>query len=472
MDRLELSEKGRLAKEAGKFSEAISWCKKILETYPDDSETIANMAGVYVLMSLWREAIELFEKARALAPEKMRHHNDLLFFLHHIPVSEQTIFEEHLKFATRFEKGKVAMPLRKKNSRTKIRVGYLSSDLHEHATAFILLPILAAHDRSRFKIFIYSTGTYDDWYTEKMKNIGHRWRTLRTKTPAEIRKKIMSDEIDILVDLGGHTGENNLHVFAKRAAPIQVSWFSYMDTSGLTNMDYRITDEMRAHLDREPFYTEKLIRLPNSYTFEAPQEILPEQTPLPAIKNGHITFGSFNTSRKINEFILDIWARILTKIPDSQLIIMVPKGDEYTTWLLQEFENRTIDPTRILPQKTTTLAEFLNIIPKADIALDTYPYTGGTTTYHTLSMGVPTITLEGRNEFERNTGAIMREVELPDFIAHSPEEYVLIAQEKAANIEQLSLVRNSVRKKLGAHTDTLVRNLEQALEEIMTSFQK
>ncbi len=413
------------------------------------SADIAHEASIEAQRGNWQRALDLYKTARDLSPLDPRHWDDYLYFLHHAPISSEEHFAEHLKYGALFPEASPVPRIPKSNG--KIRIGYLSSDLHEHATAFILEPILEAHDREHFEIYLYYTGTTPDFFTAKLASHAVVFRHLAGNAP-EIRARIIDDAIDILIDLGGHTGGNNLPVFALRAAPVQVSWFSYMNTSGLAQMDYRITDEWRIPSGREKFYTEKLIYLPNSYTFRPLPEALP-----PPTSGKKYAFGSFNTLHKITIEMLDTWAKILKHKESSRLIVMTPRGPEHGVWVKKQFENRAINPARIEPREYTLLPELLKLMNETGVALGTYPYTGGATTYHTLSVGVPTVILEGETEYQRNSAAIMREVGLDDWIVRSYDEYVQKALEEPKH----------VKVQLGAHTTELVRTLEQKLYAIL-----
>ena len=461
----ELSTLGRIAKAEGRYGEALAHCKAILTKNPTDAMTHANMAGIYAEVGDWRTALSLFEKARSLAPHTPRFHDDYLYFLHHAPVSDEDLFAEHLRYGELFPAESTPLPSRTQTTpKDKIRVGYLTADLHEHATAFILEPILAAHDKASFEIFLYSTSALHDHYTESIISCADIYRDCAGESHEQIREQIIADELDILIDLGGHTGENNLPVFAHRAAPIQISWFSYMSTSGLKTMDYRFIDEWRTPRDRVQFYTEKLLYLSNSYTFRAPAELVREQVPvpnpLPALANGYITFGSFNTSHKITAEVLDLWAHILKNTDTSKLLILIPRSASYEQWLFETFESRGVERDRILPKKYDTLANLYSYISQTDIALDPFPYTGGATTYHALASGVPSVTLEGRTEYARNCAAIMREAGLSDWIARTPNEYSALAQSKSRDLEILSSIRATAPNSIGTNTQQLVREVE------------
>lgn len=461
------SENGRRAKEEGRFSDAVRFCREILQNNPEDSQTWANLAGVYAQASQQKTALALMRRALDLAPNDTRRLNDLIYFLNHFPELEPELIERSKSFE------KIIPPpentssvIRKKDAKRKLRIGYVSSDVHEHATAFILYPILRAHDARRFEVYLYSRDALKDKFTELLASHVAHFKEVASLSIQNLHEEIQKDQIDILIDLGGHTGGNNLALFARRAAPVQISWFSYMHTTGLQEMDYRFTDDFRITEERLPLYSEKLLHLTDSYTYALPPWIKRTARPLPLTTNGYITFGSFNTSWKINEEVLDLWGLILCSVKESRLLFTVPRGEEYSGWILREFQKRGVDPAKIRTEPIRTFDAFLDLIEEADVALDPFPYSGGATTYHALSRGVPSITLLQKTEYGRNSSAIMNQAKLSMFIAKSKKDYLGIAKECLNKKDFLSKIRSEIPENIGKNSEKLVREVEEKFIEV------
>ena len=390
--------------------------------------------------------------------------SEYLYLLHFAHLSPEALALEHRRYGERFEPaGKIAMRPYPWKSNGKIRLGYLSPDLYGQASHYVILPILSHHDRSRFEIYVYSTHSAYDDYTRAVREHADAWRVADHHNYEYLRTLILADEIDILIDLAGHTGLNSLPVFAERVAPIQVSWFGYMDTTGLVNMDYRFTDPMRVPHGSDSRYSEKLIYLNNSYTFITLEKNIPraKHTERP------FTFGSFNSVYKINDQVLDLWGEILRAVPASRLVISACPDFEYASKIKEFFLNKGISIDRIEPRPRMSLRNFLESMNDIDIALDPFPYTGGVTTYHTLSQGVPTITLEGNTEYERNCAAILREAGLSDWIAQTPQEYVTKAISFSHQRDLLGALRNSLPLELESREGSIVPEVEKRFEEMM-----
>ena len=461
-----LNNLGKVAAELGFFSEAIKFCEKILVLRPKDTRTMANMAGVYSQIGEAEKALEFFRKAREINPQDSRNHSDFLMTLHYKNLSQEEVFKEHLYFGEIFEGREKQSRKIAKYKHEKIRIGYVTYDLAEHAIWYILRGILPHHDREHFEIYLYWTNPNYNPEEDELKKTGNFWRTVADLNVEQLKLEIQKDEIDVLIDLSGHTGGNVLPLFAERAAPVQMSWFGYMDTTGLKNMDYRITDRFRIPENRAKFYTEKLLYLPESYAFE-PRIRLPKSSwPLPMNEKGAVTFGAFNAMKKINRTLVETWAEILKKLPTATLMIVVEQSAEYEKKIRSWFETAGIAASQIRFENFRPINEFLKLASTVDVALDSFPYTGGITTYHALSVGVPNVTLLGETEYERNAGAILRSLDLAEFITNSREEYIEKAVAQAKNSGRLSEIRKTVPFLLGQDNPAVVASLEKFLLQL------
>ena len=408
-------------------------------------------------------ALSLFKQLRDNSPEDPEIASEFLFLLHFARTAPEALFLEHRRFARRFEpRGFVPMKAWPHKRTGKIRIGYLSPDIYGQASHYVLAPLLRGHNKRHFEIFVYATHPARDSYTEEIAGYADAWRLIGHKEYAAIRAAARHDEIDILVDLAGHSGINSMPAFAERAAPIQISWFGYMDTTGLANIDYRFTDEMRVPKGRDNFYSEHLFYLPNSYSFSPHENACDFSRTRDT--NDIVTFGSLNTPHKINKEVLETWATLLQKVPTSRLLFLACPDKKYSEWLRNFFASYGVDPFRVEPRPRQEMSQFLKTVSEIDVALDPFPYTGGITTYHALSVGIPTVTLEGTTEYERNCAAIMREAGLPDWIVHTKEEYIAKAAAFGAAHELRKNLRATLPRELVARSGAFVHDVEEAYQ--------
>jgi predicted O-linked N-acetylglucosamine transferase (SPINDLY family) len=332
-----------------------------------------------------------------------------------------------------------------------LRIGYLSADMRRHSVAYFLKPLLAHHDHSRFAIYCYANVARPDTVTTELKQLSNHWRDITASNTEQAVRQIMKDGIDILVDLTGHMINNRLDILAKQAAPIQISWLGYPNTTGLPTIHYRLTDAIADPPgDSDPFYTEQLIRQPVFLCYEPPDLNIPIAPP-PSLKNGYITFGSFNNPAKINSDVITAWASILRLTPHSRLLLKgLLLGDKdtrerYTALFAAHGINR--ERLDLIAYKEST-TEHLNLYNDIDICLDTFPYNGTTTTFEALWMGLPVIVLRGDRHASRVGASILTHIGLPEFIAPSPKDYTLTAAQLARDPATLRDLRQDMRPRL------------------------
>lgn len=472
---------GNLATTYGKlfrFDESLAWYKKMLVLVTSDqrAELLGRMANC--LSDLWRidDAIACFDQAiesssdhvqkRALASTR-------LFVLHYSPLwPAAAIAAEHLAWGRMYFQPTAERCFANScEPERPIRVAYLSPDLRIHAVVFFLQPVLAAHDPSQVTVYCYADVKKPDAVTRQIREQhGVIWRDCAGLDDAAVQELLLQDGIDILVDLAGHTAGNRLPLFAGRAAPVQISWIGYPNTTGLAEMDYRISD---SHADppgmTEPLHSEELVRLPDSFLCYRPGGDFPDVGPLPVLENGSITFGSFCNFKKVTVDMLDLWARILEAVPGSRLVFRA-RGlaeERFRQDIAPLFIRRQVDPERItvlghVPSVVDNLKDYHRI----DIALDTFPYHGTTTTCEALCMGVPVITLAGDSHVSRVGVSLLQNVGLAELIAGTPEQYHSRAVSLAADTTRLLALRSDLRNRLLssplADNITFARNLENA----------
>jgi protein O-GlcNAc transferase len=336
----------------------------------------------------------------------------------------------------------------------RLRIGYVSADFRTHSVGYFLSTIFREHDDAAVETYCYSGVGDEDDQTSFYKSRAARWRSTIGLSDDDLAAAVRQDGIDILVDLSGLTNGNRLAVFARRPAPIQVTWLGYPDTTGLATMDYRLTD---AIVDppgaADSLSSERLIRLPDGFHCYTAPESAPDVTPLPAAERGYVTFGSFNNLVKVNASVLDLWATILKRVPESRLFLKhrwlnLP---DMRARVRDLFERRGVAPARIeLMGKLASSAEHLAAYGGVDIALDTFPYNGATTTCESLWMGVPVVTFAGDRHAARVGASMLSRVGLKNLVAESPQAYVEMAVNLAADRPALARLRADLRGRVAA----------------------
>jgi len=351
----------------------------------------------------------------------------------------------------------------------RLRVGYVSPDLCNHPVGRFLLPLLENHDHQNVEIVAYAQVPVPDATTEHLRSHADAWRDLVGLSDAQAADLIRQDGIDILVDLTLHTANNRLLLFARKPAPVQVTYLAYVGTSGLTTMDYRLSDP---YLDPpgedESIYSEQTIRLPETYWCYRPAVYLPLQAP-PMLENGFVTFGCLNSFCKVNEPLLDLWSRLLAAVPHSRLLLHTYQGG-HRQRVLDYLQARGIEASRISFVGQLPTDQYFQQYNCMDIALDTHPYGGGTTTCDTLWMGVPVVSLVGKTAVGRGGLSILSNIGLPELAAKTPDEYVQIAVNLANDLPRLKELRSTMRQRMEASplldAPRFARNVEAAYRQM------
>ncbi len=433
------------------------------------------MANVLKAQGKMREANNHFRGALALNPAMPGAHSDMLLALNYDPPDPEFVFTEHLEWGKRHAyAGPVVYQHRQsRDPERTLRIGYLSPDLHHHAVTFFFEPLLTEHDRSRFFPVCYSARQKSDHVTMRLRPLSALWRDVFAMNDEQLASQINADQIDILVDLAGHMGENRLPVFSRKPAPIQISWLGYPNTTGLTTMDYRLTDAIAdppGLTDR--YYTERLIRLPRGFLCYRPSESAPAVGPLPAATSGAITFGSFNNLSKITSGTVELWCAILQRVPNSRLVL---KNASFTDMPTRQpyyraFEKHGIGRERLdFRGLHLELTDHQSVYNEIDIALDPFPYNGATTTCEALWMGVPVIALAGEWHAGRVGASILTQVELTELIASDSDDYVRIAVELAHDRERLLELRRRLRLLMTASPLCDSKSFARAVDEVYRS---
>ncbi len=447
--------------------------RETIRLRPGDAKAQANLGSVLKEQGRLDETLAAYRQALVLRPDNARVHSNLLYaLLHDSRVTPELVFAEHRRWAEIHaeplaHRGADAAPLAAmiRDPERRLRIGYVSPDLHRHVVASFLEPILAAHDHERFEITCYADVARPDAVTWRLQGYADRWRSLVGWTDEQAVQLIRQDGIDILIDLAGHTANNRLLVFARKPAPVQVTYLGHPASTGLRAIDYRLTD---AWADppglTEHLHTEQLVRLPGSaLIFQAGE--CPDIGPLPARAAGYVTFGSFNKPAKLNAAVFALWSRILAAVPRARLAVKVGNTERGKQRLLGELDRAGIDRERVTCLgRAATQTDYLMRYRGVDLCLDPFPFNGVTTTCDALWMGVPVVSLAGRSSVSRQGVSILSGLGSPEWIAESPDEYVAIAVRLASDLAELQGLRECLGERMREshrqNAPTFTRNLE------------
>lgn len=451
-----LSNLGAFHREFRNLERASTLLRRALELAPDHALAHMNLGCTLSLQGHIDEALASLERAVALSPLDALMHDNLLLMMHYsASVTAGANAAAHQRY------GRMAMqtvrprpaprPVDLERAR-RLRVGLVSPDLRRHSVAFFLEPLLVHRDRSALEVFAYSNGPVEDEVTVRLKSVCEAWRDISPLADETALDLIREDRLDLLIDLSGHTARNRLSLFAARAAPVQLTYLGYPNTTGLPTIDHRLTDTWADPPGRhDATQSERLLYMEHGFLCYAPPTPSPAVTAPPVLSGAALTFGSFNASQKISDKTLTLWARVLHALPESRLLLKDSTFGDPASLAL--FEQRLVahgiplERTR-LPGHVPDLYSHLETYRLLDVALDTYPYHGTTTTCEALWMGLPVITLAGPSHVSRVGVSLLERVGLPEFIAFTEDEYVEKAVALGRDLPRLRELRASARQRL------------------------
>ena len=500
---------GKVLDQLGRHQESVGAYRNALSMKPDSPTAHYNLAKALRKASDPARSIEVLERSLHLRPQSVTAHEGiaaaaedlgdldrnvaalrklvqlrpdsptlrswLLYNLHYDPnMDPAELFHQHREWDRIFGQSQCASCQCQDSDEirdARIRVGYISPDFRDHTVPRFIGAALKHHDRRRFEIFCFSDVAEGDRITERLRQQVEHWRDIVGLDDQRVQQIIRDDQIDILVDLRGHAAGNRMTLFAKRAAPVQVNMVGYFDTTGLSAMDYRLSDKYQdPHGQTEQYHTERLLRLERNCWCYMADEDAPPVKPLPAHGNGHITFGSLNKLLKISEPCAKLWAAVLEAVPNSKM--MLATGSPGAVEAIQvKLQKAGINSERIkFVEKTRGRSEYLQRFSQIDIALDTFPFNGITTSCDGLWMGTPVVSLSGSTSVSRAGRSILSGVELPQLAAASPDAFVQTAAELAERVAELGKLRLGMRDRMLAsplmdHVG-FTRELEKAFAEI------
>jgi protein O-GlcNAc transferase len=464
---------GNLLKVTGRLTEALQSYRDAIAAQPTLAEAHNNLGN-----ALLQEAAELalaeasLREAVRIKPDYFAARSNLLASLNYIPghTPQECLDEAHAFGGA--ASGKVTAPYSAWNCVARpqrLRVGFVSGDLRTHPVGYFLEGVLARLDKKRIEAIAFSTHHKSNEGTERLKPHFASWHSLVGQGDEAAARIIHGQGVHVLLDLSGHTAYGRLPLFAWRPAPVQASWLGYFATTGMPQMDYLIADPLTLRPDQEAFFTESIWRLPQTrLCFTAPQiDVAPG--PLPAAASGQITFGCFNNLAKMNDAVVALWARVLRAVPGSRLFL---KSRQLTNSSVRQrttgrFAAQGIAPERLLLEGQSPRKEYLEAYHRVDMALDPFPFTGGTTTAEALWMGVPVLTLAGASFVARQGLGLLHNAGLPDWVAQNEDDYVAKAVAHVADLPALATLRAGLRKQVVASpvfdAKAFARHLEEAL---------
>lgn len=486
--------------DRAQFLEALSELAQLVAREPRNSKVWLHIGFVYVRMSIWPQAMDALQMALEIEPrmpnaqrllalalfstgrrqeacdlidDACRHaknentHWMTRAYIHSHTSSDplkslEVARDWGRRFADPLTRNAKPFPPRDRNPRKKLKVGYVTADFRQHSVAFFMRPVLEHHNPDNVEIHVYSSGR-PDAMTAKLRALVPHWHDVVEQTDDQLYEQIRADGIDVLVDLSGFTLGHRLEVFARRAAPVQVTWLGYMHTLGMKAMDYRLVDASIAPPTHGPYYSEKLFQLHCMVSY-APPEYAPLCEEPPMLGNGYPTLISLNNSAKLTDEMLTVWSRILHARPDARLIIMVKEQDPDSAQAHMqprvERAGMPLDRVSVLHQQP--LDRFMELGHIADLALDTLPVSGGTTTLHALWMGFPIVTVDAVRGADASTARTLYGLGFDGGIAKDMDDYVQVALKLMDSPDLLTLPRREARARLGS--SFLMNYLERTAE--------
>jgi protein O-GlcNAc transferase len=438
---------GKALTKADRLDDAAAACRRAIEMAPEMAEAHASLGLALHRLGELDDAIAAMQTSLRLNPDRPDVHSNLiLMLLYHPRYDAAAILSEQKKWNARH--ARAPLPPRPAadgfenpaDPERRLRIGYVSGDLCNHTVAQNLLPMFQAHDKSAFEFFFYCNNRRDA-VTEVIEACGDHWRSILDVEDELAADLIRADRIDVLIDLSQHTGRNRLTLFSRQLAPVQIAFGGYPGGTGLTAMNYRISDSDLDSAESQWQYVEETLYLPDSFWLYA-TNITEPVGELPAAGNGFITFGCLNNFCKINEDVLNVWARILSRLPDSRLVLL---GGDASQRRRAEAALKT-DRIEMIPRQPRK--PYMLEFQKLDIGLDTFPYNGHISSLDALWMGVPVVTLVGQRAVSRGGWSLLKNLGLEELAAANEDDYVEIAVRLAGDRQRLAELRRTLRQRL------------------------
>ncbi len=449
-----LNELGNALHGQGKLDEAVACYRRALDLTPSFPAVHNNLGEAFKGQGKLEDAVACFRRALELKPDYASAHSNLLYTLHYCEgVTLAQLAREHAAYDDQH-----AAPLRPapaphehlRDRHRRLRVGFVSPDLGRHPVGFFLVRVIENLSRETFESICYSDRRRKDDLTCRLQAAATAWRDVAGSADARLAEQIGEDRIDILFDLTGHSGYNRLLVFARKPAPIQISWIGYEGTTGLETMDFLLADRHVVPEGSESFYRERVLRMPDGYLCYDPPAAAPPVSPLPALNSGWVTFGSFNNLAKITPDVIAVWSAILRAAPSTRLIMKYRGLGDATVRqrFLELFLVQGVDPDRLDLRPWSSYEDYLKTYHEVDLALDPFPFSGSTVTCESMWMGVPVVTCPGATFASRHSLTHLSNVGLKETIARDLHEYVELAVSWAGDLPKLAALRSGLRERM------------------------
>lgn len=437
------------------YERALKHYEKAIELQPDFAEAWSNKGNVLRVMGRAEESIQAYKKAMEINPQSEAAHSNYLMALHYSEgIDRQTIYDETIAWDEKFAKALKPAKVVFENDRDpdkKLRVGMISNSFRKHPVGYMIVKAVENMDSEKVEWITYSgvpKSKYDQ-ITSRLQKVSSKWYDIVGMQDKNLEKMIRKDKCDVLLDLSGHSETGRLAIFCRRPAPVQVEWVGGLfDTSGLTEMDWIIGDNVEIPAGDDEWYTEKVYRMPDNYICYDPPEYLPELTrELPSKRLGYVTFGNFNNMAKVSPTCVRIWSNILKSVPDSKLLLKTKGAGQKAVrdYIHGLFAEHEIPTERVICEEGAPHKEFVENYNRVDIAFDPWPYTGGLTTIEALIMGVPVITMPSEHFAGRHAAAHLTTAGLKDWIVEDEKAYHDLAVKWANDLDSLHKLRGELR---------------------------
>jgi predicted O-linked N-acetylglucosamine transferase (SPINDLY family) len=461
-----------------RYEEAIETYEKMLEREPNSPAGLTNMGLMYATIGDMEKAISVYRYCSRLYPERAENVSNLLITQNYAPPNDYAKwFEKSKAYAHElFRRVLTQEMVPQVIGRGKImRVGVVSADLYKHSVSHFLQRLLKHFDRSKMELIAYYSATQEDNFTAFVRDRASDFKSIAYLSTDEASNLIVDDQIDILIDLTGHFRHNRLDIFAKRSAPVQVAWLGYPNTTALNTMDYRLVDDITDPKGlTDCFYTEALYRLPRGFLCFSDDESVALSEEIPNKRTGFITFGCFNNSEKISPEVIRVWCEILARVANARLLLKSRHfaNDSVRKRYLKLFSEAGVCSDQIVLRGFIKGGTHLELYNEVDLALDTFPYNGTTTTCQSLWMGVPTVTFTGDLHASRVSASILHRVGLDDFVADDVEGYIETAVKMAGQVDYLSELKVTLRDRMLKSDlcdgEGFARQMEEAFEWMLS----
>jgi protein O-GlcNAc transferase len=464
---------GVVLRDLGRFGDAETACREAMRLGDIGPDALANLAAILQERGDLNGAIACYRDCLRQKPDLDTARSNMLFCLNYVEqLAPDEALQEALAFGRqfasrwRFERWNCGA------ADLKLRIGFVSGDLRNHPVGYFLEGLITHIDRARFELFAYVTQPREDDLTKRIRPAFAKWHSIVGMSDEQAARLIHADAPHILIDLSGHTEHGRLPVFAHRPAPLQLAWLGYFATTGLSTIDYVLGDAHVIPLGEEHHFSEAVWRLPETYLSFTPPADAPQVGPLPARSNGYVTFGCFNHLTKMNASVIRTWSKILSQLDSAQLFLKARQLADpgIADDVRARFAAHGISANRLRLEGPSDRPTYFKSYGEIDIALDPFPYPGGTTSAEALWMGVPILSLRGRRFISHNAETIAHNSGQTAWIAQSEDDYVALAIGYARDLDRLALLRHRLRSQISAlplfDTSRFTRHFEQAMETL------